>query len=81
MDLTLYFTRGVSLRTWEQAGMLAREVALYRRLAEKGAGVRFVTYGGCGEAARVSGIEVLCNRWGLPGRLADMEYELLLELA
>ena len=71
MDLTLYFTRGVSLRTWEQAGMLTREVALYRRLAEKGAGVRLVTYGGRGEAARVPGIEVLCNRWGLPGRLYE----------
>jgi glycosyltransferase involved in cell wall biosynthesis len=67
--LTLFFTRGVSLRTWDRAGLLEREVALYRRLQERGVQVAFVTYGGRADLAyrnRLPGIRILCNRWGLP---------------
>ena len=31
--LVLFFTRGLSLRVWDQIGILEREAALYRRLA------------------------------------------------
>jgi glycosyltransferase involved in cell wall biosynthesis len=44
-DLTLFFTRGNSLQTWNCVGMLAREVAIYRRLVERGHSVNFVSYG------------------------------------
>ncbi|MHA1938299.1 MAG: glycosyltransferase family 4 protein [Candidatus Thorarchaeota archaeon] len=76
---TLFFTRGVSLRTWDQLGMLDREVALYLQLRERGVKIGFVTYGNAGDlqyAHRFRGITILCNRWNLPPRL----YERLLPL-
>jgi glycosyltransferase involved in cell wall biosynthesis len=70
--LVLFFTRGVSLKTWDTIGMFEREVALYRRLQEHGVQVGFVTYGDASDlayAGRLPGIRILCNRWGLPERL------------
>ena len=70
LRLTLFMTSGVSLQVWERAGMFEREVALYRKLAERGAEIGFVTYGGPGELAfsgRLPGMRILCNRWRLPG--------------
>lgn len=69
MELTLFFTRGVSLGTWEKAGILGRELALYRCLATKGVGVSLVTYGKAGEACyrtRFPDIGLHHNRWSLP---------------
>ena len=69
--LILFFTRGISLSTWDKIGMLEREVALYRRMHDYGIGVSFVTYGGAEDlryAERIPGIPVLCNRWGLSQR-------------
>lgn len=43
--LALFFTRGVSLRTWDGIGLLDREVALYRKLAARLRRITFVTYG------------------------------------
>lgn len=54
--------------------MFDREVALYRRLQERGALIRFVTYGGREDlkyARRIPGIRILCNRW----QLAPARYE------
>ena len=31
--LVLFFTRGLSLRVWDEIGILDREAALYRRMA------------------------------------------------
>ena len=45
MHLTLFFTRGVSLRTWDEIGMFEREVALYCALQPHLGGIAFVTYG------------------------------------
>lgn len=69
LHLILFFTRGVSLRTWDQVGILEREVALYRALRPHLGGVTFVTYGDARDldyAARLPGIRIICNRWGLP---------------
>lgn len=77
MNLVLFFTRGVSLRTWASSGLLERESALYLRLQEKGVKVAFVTYDGADDldySGQLAGIEILCNRWNLPSRL----YEALL---
>lgn len=66
--LVLFFTRGVSLRTWSMVGMLDREVALYRRLCSWGFRVSFVTYGDESDlvyAPGLDGIRILCNRDGL----------------
>jgi len=64
IHLTLFFTRGVSLRTWEELGMFEREVALYRKFQAKGMKVSFVTYGDERDlkyAPRIPGIDILCN--------------------
>jgi len=69
MNLVLFFTRGNSLKTWDDVGMFDREVALYRRLQENGYTISFVTYGGPSEFAyesRIPGINILCNKWHLP---------------
>ncbi|MBI2554622.1 MAG: glycosyltransferase family 4 protein [Candidatus Rokubacteria bacterium] len=67
--LVLFFTYGVSLRTWADGGLLDREVELYRLLRPHVGRLAFVTYGGpedLGYADHLDGIEVLPNRWGLP---------------
>lgn len=72
VHLVLFFTRGVSLRQWDRLGIFEREVALYRRLRERGMDVTFVTYGGSDDeryARRLDGIRVCVNRWGLSKRI------------
>lgn len=80
LRLVLFFTRGVSLRTWEQVGMFEREVAVYQRLQEQGIQVSFVTYGDASDlryAGRIPGICILCNRWHLPRRYYERWLPLL----
>src|SRR5689334_10635214 len=43
--LCVFFTKDVSLRTWDNNGTLDREVAIYRWLQDKGVKISFVTYG------------------------------------
>lgn len=69
--LVLYFTRGISLRTWHDVGMLDREAALYRALRPHLQNITFVTYGDRRDlryAKRLNDIRVVCNRWRLPLR-------------
>ncbi len=66
----LFLTRSNSLATWQAAGMLERETALYRALAPHLAGVRLVSYGGRQDRGLCpSGLEIDLNRWGLPQAL------------
>jgi len=44
--LALFFTEGVSLKTWEKIGNLEREIKPYIKLAENYSEVYFFTYGG-----------------------------------
>jgi glycosyltransferase involved in cell wall biosynthesis len=74
VELVLFFTRGMSLHHWDQIGMFDREVALYERLRNHGVKVSFITYGGTSELNyndRLSGIQILCNTWGLPNHLYE----------
>jgi glycosyltransferase involved in cell wall biosynthesis len=74
LHLVLFFTRGVSLRTWGMMGMLDREIAIYRRLVRNGFDVSFVTYGGADDleySERLGPIRILCNEDALP----PAEYE------
>jgi glycosyltransferase involved in cell wall biosynthesis len=67
--LVLFFTYGVSLRTWAERGLLDREVELYRLLSSHVGHLSFVTYGGAEDlcyASRLTGIQVLNNRWRFP---------------
>jgi hypothetical protein len=62
MHLVLFFTRGVSLQTWDRVGMFDREVAIYRRLHDRGVQVSFITYGNrldLNYADRIPGIRIL----------------------
>ena len=45
MKIGVFFTFNTSLQKWHEYGMIDREVALYRRLAEEGHEVTFFTYG------------------------------------
>jgi glycosyltransferase involved in cell wall biosynthesis len=73
MRLVLFFTRGVSLRVWDEIGTLDREAALYRRLRPALRRVTFVTYGERDQAygSRLQGIRVESNRWRISGGLYE----------
>lgn len=69
VNLVLFLTQGVPLRTWYEIGIFEREVALYRRLLPHMKGITFVSYGDAGDLSfkeRLGGIEVVCNHMGLP---------------
>jgi glycosyltransferase involved in cell wall biosynthesis len=72
VHLILFFTTGASLHFWDKITLtFEREVAIYQRLQECGVQVSFVTYGDAKDlryAARIPGIHVLCNHWGLSSR-------------
>jgi glycosyltransferase involved in cell wall biosynthesis len=52
MSLCLVFTHGVSVKTWAETGMMAREIKPYQELARLGvAEVSFLTYGGQEDSA------------------------------
>jgi glycosyltransferase involved in cell wall biosynthesis len=72
VHLVVFMTAGVSLAAWEEAGILEREVELYRRLRPRVAAITLVTYGRRADrrfADRMPGIRIVCNRWGLPSVL------------
>jgi glycosyltransferase involved in cell wall biosynthesis len=54
--------------------MFDREVALYRKLQERGVRVSFITYGDRGDLQfkkHLPGINILCNRWNLNPRVYE----------
>ncbi len=68
-------TSGVSLATWHNKGMLAREMALYKKLRPRLSGVTLMTYGGREDleiAKDYPDIRVIANRFNLP-RYAYLE--------
>lgn len=74
MKLVLFFTQGVSLRSWSSVGILEREAALYHKLVERGVEVEFVTYGDQQDlalGAELHGISLRVN----DGRLQLPAYE------
>lgn len=71
-SLTLFLTRGASLRMWADVGMLDRELALYVALRPYVKGVTLVSYGDSRDRRymeRLDGIRLVCNRWGVHRRL------------
>jgi len=82
--LALFLTRNLSLSAWADAGILEREMALYRRLRDRGVRVTVVSYGDRRDlpyAEELSGIDVVCNRWKRgcgPGWLPNAWYRRLL---
>lgn len=72
--LVLAFSEGVSLRSWDEGGLLEREWALYERLRESVGRFVLVTYGNAGDRkalARLGDrVSLVCNETGL----TDDEY-------
>ena len=69
IHLVLFFTKGVSLKTWNMIGNLDREIALYHFLIDHGFRISFVTYGNSTDlnyADRLGRIGILCNETDLP---------------
>jgi len=69
MKLTLFFSKKVSLATWDETGMFDREVALYKKHAEKGIESSFVTYDKKIDPellGKIPNIPLLYNRLHLP---------------
>ena len=69
IQLVLFFTRGSSLKRWEEAGLLSRELAIYKGLQSEGVAITLVTYGNRDDlnfAVQIPGIKIICNRWSLP---------------
>lgn len=64
--LTLFFTGGVSLKTWAEVGNLDRELEIYKRLSKKLKEVNMVTYGGKRDrvyAKNLEEINLLSTAW------------------
>ena len=65
-NVTLFFTGGVSLKTWAEIGNLDRELEIYKRLSKKLKEVSMVTYGGKGDrvyAKDLGEINLLSTTW------------------
>ena len=71
MILNLFLTYGGSLKIWKDAGILDRELALYKQHAENGCRVNIISYGQGNEAAYLKGydgISVYSNSLGIHPR-------------
>lgn len=71
VSLTLFLTKGNTLRTWVETGSFEREIALYRRLRPYVARLSVVSYGGPDELdmqEKLGDIEVIANHLCLPPR-------------
>ncbi|MBU1147832.1 MAG: glycosyltransferase family 4 protein [Candidatus Omnitrophica bacterium] len=58
MNILLLFTYGVSLKEWDQKGLIDRELLIYHRLIEKGYKVSFITYGGAEDKGKTGVIGI-----------------------
>ncbi|MHA1440153.1 MAG: glycosyltransferase family 4 protein [Promethearchaeota archaeon] len=78
--LALFFTTGVSLKTWDKIGNIEREIKPYNELADYFNKIYFFTYGDNGDLKYRNilnkNIEILPKKWKIPSKL----YSLLLPL-
>jgi glycosyltransferase involved in cell wall biosynthesis len=68
ITLTLFFTKRIGLKTWENMGILDRELALYKKLLLH-LKVNMVTYGGSKDKAyarAIDPIKILAVKWRNP---------------
>jgi len=62
LKLCLFFTYGVSLKTWDESGIFESEVLLYKELLKLGVEVSFFTYGDESDlnyTGQLSGIKII----------------------
>ena len=79
MKVALFFTKRLSLVSWNKTGSLSRELSLYKALQTLGVSFVFISYGGREEdqfLSELPGITVCYNKWGLPKKI----YEFLVPL-
>jgi len=60
--ICLFFTYGISLKKWDELGIIDREIILYNNLVKRGAEVAFFTYGDEDDlsyASRIPGIKII----------------------
>ncbi len=72
--LAVFLSRRMSLRAWDRMGILDRELAIYRRLSQRGLQISLITYGGRSERRYqplIPEIQIVHNAWGLPTRLYE----------
>src|SRR3989338_22068 len=79
----LFFTEGVSLKSWAEAGILSREIAFYNKLSQYLAKIYFLTYGGEEDYRYQSflsdNIEIIPALSGLSERHHVEQFESILE--
>lgn len=72
LSLVVFATYGGSFGIWEAAGILDRELALYKEHASHGLDVHVITYGDGTElelANRYDFVRIHCNQWNLHPRM------------
>jgi len=78
--LALFFTTGISLKTWDKIGNLEREIRPYNELADYFNKIYFFTYGDSSDLKYQNilnkNIEILPKKWKIPSKL----YSILLPL-
>ena len=80
LNLTLFLRHMGSLRTWEDSGILSREMEMYRALQEHNVRVSIVSHGGRDERAfrdQLPGMMILSNWMGLPGPVYERRAHLI----
>jgi len=79
--MALFFTRGISLRTWDKIGNLNREIKIYNELAGYFNKIYFFTYGNKDDLDYqkflARNIKIFPKKWNLPSSI----YSLLMPLA
>ena len=67
--LFVVLTTGMSLKAWQDIGMLSREMALYKRLKPSLAGITIVSHGTQKDLDVINqfpGIDLIVNKYGIP---------------
>ena len=72
MKIILLFSKNTSLQTWENAGILKRELLIYHRFIDLGHEVVIITHGDRKDLAlkkSIGKIKLICNYFGFPQKL------------
>ncbi len=80
LNLTLFLRHMGSLRTWEDSGILSREMEMYRALQKHNVRVSIVSHGGRDEYAfrdQLPGMMILPNWMGLPAPVYERRAHLI----
>ncbi len=80
LNLTLFLRHMGSLRTWEDSGVLNREMEMYRALKEHNVNISIISHGGRDEYAfrdQLPGMMILSNWMGLPAPIYERRAHLI----